>query len=61
MSGALYGIGATALGVAFVGSAVRVWFDTTARSARRMFGFSIVYLFLLFVLLIADKMLGGAV
>ncbi len=61
MSGALYGIGATALGVAFVGSAVRVWFDTTARGARRMFGFSIVYLFLLFVLLIADKMLGGAV
>ncbi|MFQ6018828.1 MAG: heme o synthase [Kiloniellaceae bacterium] len=61
MSGALYGLGAALLGLAFVASAVSLWFDTTARSARVMFGFSILYLFLLFVLLIADKALGGAV
>jgi protoheme IX farnesyltransferase len=61
MSGALYGLGAALLGLAFVASAVSLWFDETSRSARVMFGFSILYLFLLFVLLIADKALGGAV
>ncbi|MEE9139185.1 MAG: heme o synthase [Alphaproteobacteria bacterium] len=60
MAGALYGVAAGLLGLAFLGLAVRVWFDETSQGPRRMFGFSIVHLFLLFVLLIADKALGGA-
>lgn len=60
MSGALYGLGAALLGLAFVASALRLWFDATGQSAKGVFGFSILYLFTLFVLLMADKALGGA-
>ena len=58
MSGPLYGLGAGLLGLGFVASAVRVWRDHGERSARGLFGYSILYLFLLFVLLIADKLSG---
>lgn len=46
------------LSLAFIGHAVRVCFDTGDRSAKRMFGFSILYLFALFALMVADKALG---
>ncbi len=55
LAGALYGAGAAGLGLAFLLSAARVWFDQTDRSARRMFGFSILYLFLLFALMVVDR------
>ena len=42
----------------FILAAVRVWFDPTDRSAKRMFAFSIFYLFLLFALLIVDRAPG---
>jgi protoheme IX farnesyltransferase len=58
MTGPLYGIAAALLGVLFVGAAVAVWFDRTDRSARRMFGFSILYLFLLFAFLGLDRAPG---
>ncbi|MGB8274338.1 MAG: heme o synthase [Alphaproteobacteria bacterium] len=60
MSGALYGVTAALLGAAFLGLAITVWFDDTDRSAKRMFGFSIVYLFLVFAALVADAWAGGA-
>jgi protoheme IX farnesyltransferase len=56
IAGTPYLIGACVLGPLFVAAAVRVWFDRTDRSARRMFAFSILYLFLLFALLITDNM-----
>ena len=62
IAGAVYGISAMVLGALFILAAVRVWFDPTDRSAKRMFAFSILYLFLLFALLIADRapgLLGG--
>jgi heme O synthase-like polyprenyltransferase len=38
-----------------------VWFDPTMRAAKRMFGYSIFYLFALFALLMVDAApgLGG--
>ena len=46
-----------ALGVMFLGLAVQVWFDKTDRAPRRMFRFSLLYLFLLFSGLIADSLI----
>ncbi len=54
-AGALYAAVALALGLVFVLCAVRLRSDRTLRSAWRMFGFSIVYLFLLFAALIVDR------
>jgi protoheme IX farnesyltransferase len=57
-AGMLYGAAALVLGLIFVAAAVAVQRDETDRSARRMFGFSIFYLFALFALLIADRAIG---
>ena len=54
-SGWLYAAGVTVLSAAFIGHALLVLRDTTHGSARRMFGFSILYLFLLFALLVVDR------
>ena len=53
----MYGAGAIALGLIFLGYAVAVIRDVSERSARRMFPFSILYLFLIFVLLLVDQSL----
>jgi protoheme IX farnesyltransferase len=58
IAGLFYAGAALALSIAFVGAAVALWFDATERSARRMFGFSILYLFLLFALLLVDRAPG---
>ncbi len=52
--GVLYGASAALLGAIFLWQAWRVYVDHSDSSARRMFGFSILYLFLLFVLMIVD-------
>ena len=59
LSGALYGAAALVLGVAFLAAAWRVWAEAGEASARRLFGFSILYLFLLFASLVADKAARG--
>lgn len=56
--GWLYGASAAILGGLFVLCAVRVWLDEGEQAARQMFGFSILYLSLLFALLIADGAAG---
>ena len=56
----LYGSAAGILSGVFILSALRVLTDETDRSAKRMFGFSIFYLFALFGLLVADKALAMA-
>ncbi len=64
---AFYGVTAIVLGVAFIGFAFGVWRRDLAaaeaddhRSAKRLFGFSILYLFLIFAVLLADHVLGWA-
>jgi protoheme IX farnesyltransferase len=60
VAGWLYGAAALLLGALFVFAALRVWFDETERSARRMFAYSILHLFLLFLLMLIDRAGGGA-
>jgi protoheme IX farnesyltransferase len=59
IAGPVYLAGAMALGALFVLCAVRVLRDPDDRAAKHMFGFSILYLFLLFALLIADHGQGA--
>lgn len=60
--GAVYGLVAAVSGSIFVGLAVRVWRVTEGPAARkaagRLFGFSILYLFLLFAVLLVERVLG---
>jgi protoheme IX farnesyltransferase len=58
LAGRLYGAGALSLSMLFTGAAIRVWRDDSDRGARRMFAFSLLYLFLIFSLLLVDQ-LGG--
>ena len=56
--GPVYGVAAAVLGVFFIVAAVRVWREPERardRAARQMFGYSILYLFLLFAMTIADR------
>jgi protoheme IX farnesyltransferase len=55
VAGWLYGAAALILSALFTTAALRVWRDTGDRSAKQMFGFSILYLFLLFALLLIDR------
>jgi len=60
-AGLLYAAVAAAMGAAFVALAVQVLRETGERAARRMFGFSILYLFVLFAVLIVDRVHGMGV
>jgi protoheme IX farnesyltransferase len=60
VTGWIYGGTALALSALFTGAAVRVLRDKTERSAHQMFGFSILYLFLLFALMVVDRAPGLA-
>ena len=55
-----YGVCAALLGGLFLVAAVRVLRHEGDRPARQMFGFSILYLFMIFTTLIVDKSLGLA-
>jgi len=59
-AGALYGAAAVLLGGTFVVLAMAVLRDAGETAARRLFGFSILYLFLLFAALIAERTLAAA-
>ncbi|MCP4329015.1 MAG: protoheme IX farnesyltransferase [Alphaproteobacteria bacterium] len=54
-TGWTYFAGAAVLGALFMVCAIRVWRDPVERTARLMFGYSILYLFLLFLLMLADR------
>ncbi len=60
VAGALYFAVALMLSALFTLAAIRVWFDAGDRAARQMFGFSILYLFLLFAFLVIDRAPGVA-
>ena len=54
LSGAVYGIGAALLGLIFFLLAVKVMWRDNIDDSKRLFSFSILYLFLIFVLLAVD-------
>jgi len=56
MAGPVYGGAALILSLIFVAQAVAVWRDTTHKSARRLFGFSIFYLAALFATLLIESL-----
>jgi len=58
LSGPVYGASAAILSAAFLVHAWRVLSDRRDIVAKRMFGFSIVYLFGLFAMLVVDKAVG---
>ena len=59
-AGAVYGIAAMLAGGAMVALAIRVRGEARGHTAsKQMFGFSILYLFLLFAMLLVDRMAGG--
>ena len=57
-TGWLYGVAALILSALFTLCALAVWRDAGDRAARRMFGFSLLYLFLLFALMAIDRAPG---
>jgi protoheme IX farnesyltransferase len=59
LAGPIYAASVGVLSLAFTGTAVAVWRDRTDRSARHMFAFSLLYLFLIFTVLLADHLGGG--
>jgi protoheme IX farnesyltransferase len=59
-AGALYGIAAVLAGAAMIALAIRVRGEARGHTAsKQMFGFSILYLFLLFAMLLVDRMATG--
>ncbi|HYZ47300.1 MAG TPA: heme o synthase [Sphingomonas sp.] len=62
LTGAIYGLAATSLNLAFVVLAVRVWRNEATEPAgmgpeKKLFAFSILYLFALFAALVLDRVL----
>ena len=58
-AGPLYAAAAAVLGAVFLGHGLILWLGDTDAAARRMFRFSILYLFLVFVALLADHAVAG--
>ncbi|MEE8284802.1 MAG: heme o synthase, partial [Alphaproteobacteria bacterium] len=59
-AGAIYGGAAVVLGTLFLAGAYKVWREKSDRAAKGLFAYSILYLFLLFALLMADALVLGA-
>jgi heme o synthase len=59
VAGAVYGVGALTLSALFSGCAIRVCRDDGDRASRQMFGFSLLYLLLIFSLLLIDHARAG--
>ena len=62
LTGVIYGVAAVVLSAVFVALAVRVWRNQATEPAgmqpeKKLFGFSILYLFILFGALVADRLL----
>jgi protoheme IX farnesyltransferase len=55
LTGLIYGAVAIILSALFTLAAIRVWYDAGDASAKRMFAFSILYLFLLFAVMLVDR------
>jgi len=55
VTGITYALTSIVLGLVFMAGAVAVWRDTGDKAAKLLFGYSIIYLFLLFILLMIDR------
>jgi len=60
LTGLVYGVVALALSALFTLTAIRVCYDDGDASAKRMFAFSILYLFLLYAVMVVDRAPGLA-
>jgi len=58
IAGVAYLVAAVLLGTGFLALAVGIWFDSGERYARYTFTYSIIYLFLLFAVLIGERLVG---
>jgi len=54
-AGIFYGIGSAILGAAFLYGAVKVWLKKDEKSAKQLFAFSLLYLFLIFAMLLGEN------
>jgi protoheme IX farnesyltransferase len=57
-AGPVYGVVAGGMTAWFLFAAIRVWFDTSDKAAKKLFGISILYLFVIFLALLFDKLVG---
>jgi len=55
VTGLVYAATSVVLGLVFLAGAVAVWRDNGDRAAKALFGYSIIYLFLLFALVMIDR------
>ena len=60
-AGLAYGIVAIVSGAAMIALSWQLWRTPSDQTARRLFGFSILYLFVLFAVLLAEHGLGGLI
>ena len=59
MTSVSYGIIAGLAGAVFVGLSVRLWRDGSDKTAMRLFSYSILYMFLVFLGLVIDRFVAG--
>lgn len=60
-AGLTYGVGSVILGGIFLFGAVKVWLKKDEKSAKQLFAFSLLYLFLIFALLLGEAIVKGVV
>jgi protoheme IX farnesyltransferase len=60
LAGPAYAVVALALGLLFVVAALRVLVDLGDRAAKHMFAYSVLYLFMLFAVMLIDRLGAGA-
>ena len=60
VTGLVYAATSVVLGLVFLAGAVAVWRDSGDRAAKALFGYSIIYLFLLFALVMIDRVPAAA-
>ena len=59
MTTSAYGVVAALAGVGFVGLSLKLWADGSDRTAMHLFGYSICYLFIVFLGLVVDRFAYG--
>ena len=60
-AGPVFGIGAAILGAIFLYGALKIWIKKDEKSAKQLFAFSLLYLFLIFALLLGEAIVKGIV
>ena len=60
-AGPVFGAGSTILGLIFLFGALKVWRQKDEKSAKQLFAFSLLYLFLIFALLLGEAIVKGFV